>query len=170
MNSKNTHSEEASRYPVIKLVERDDTGQLLVWLKGRDEPIVNARVARCFPWTFPDQYIALCDSDGKELTLLSSLDDVSHAPSRKLLEEELRDKVFNPKITKILEFNHEFGITSIRAETDRGQVNFQIRGRDDIRVLSAKRALFRDVDGNTYELPDVTALDAAGQNHLKRYF
>lgn len=167
MNSKNTHGQEP---PVIKLVERDETGQLLVWLKDRDEPVVNAKVARCFPWTFPNQYIVLCDSGGKELTLLSSLDDVSHAPSRKLLEEELRDKVFNPKITKILEFNHEFGITSIRAETDRGEVNFQIRGRDDIRVLSAKRALFRDVDGNTYELQDVTALDAAGQNHLKRYF
>jgi hypothetical protein len=32
------------------------------------------------------------------------------------------------------------------------------------------RALFRDVDGNTYEVPDITALDAASQRYLQQYF
>jgi hypothetical protein len=87
-----------------------------------------------------------------------------------LLEAELSDKVFNPKILKIVDYKDEFGVTSITAVTDRGEVTFQIRSRDDVRVLSPIRALFRDVDGNTYELADVTALDSAAQRNLQRYF
>ena len=59
---------------------------------------------------------------------------------------------------------------SSTVETDRCTVILQIRGRDDVRFLSATRALFRDVDGNTYELPDYTELDAASMRHIRRYF
>ena len=40
----------------------------------------------------------------------------------------------------------------------------------EIGFVSSKRALFRDVDGNTYELEDLTALNHAGRKHLDRYF
>jgi hypothetical protein len=49
-------------------------------------------------------------------------------------------------------------------------VTFQVRSRDDVRVLSSTRALFRDADGNTYELADLNALDAAGQKWMQNYF
>ena len=77
---------------------------------------------------------------------------------------------FNPKITRIVDFHHEFGVTSITALTDRGKVTFQIKSRDDVRVLSPTRAFFRDVDGNTYELPDRSKLDSTSKRYLQRYF
>ena len=150
-------------------IERNEKGELLVYLPGRAEPIVDAKVARCFPWSVPDAYISIRDADDKELALLKGLDGLGD-DSRTLLEEELRDKVFNPKIRRIIEYRHEFGITTIRARTDRGDVSFQIRSRDDVRVLSPTRALFRDVDGNTYELADLDALDPASRKHLLKYF
>ncbi len=153
----------------VERIERNDAGQLLVKLAGRAEPIVDAKVARCFPWSVPESYVSIRDADGKEIVMLKSLEELD-ADSRDLVEGELRDKVFNPKILQIIDYKDEFGVTSITADTDRGEVTFQIRSRDDVRVLSPTRALFRDVDGNTYELTDVTALNAAAQKHLQRYF
>jgi len=155
--------------PRIERVERDPTNKLVVHLAGRDEPVVGAQVARCFPWSLPDTHISVRDADGKEIVLLESLDDLP-AAAREVVEEELHKKVFNPKILRIASMKEEFGITSITAETDRGEVTFQIRSHENVRRLSPVRALFRDVDGNTYELPDITALDAASQRHLQQYF
>jgi len=101
--------------------------------------------------------------------LLKTLDDLAPA-SRELVRQELADKVFNPKITRIVDHKNDLGVISITAETDRGPVSFQLRGRDDIRFLSPTQLLFRDADGNTFELADVTKLDAASRRHLQEYF
>ena len=90
--------------------------------------------------------------------------------SRQLVEQELREKAFSPRIQAVLDYKDEFGVVSISARTDRGDVTFQIRSRDDIRLLSPTRALFRDADGNTYELPDLAALDPASRRYLEEYF
>jgi len=153
----------------VLAIERNDAGQLVVKLAGRDEPLVDAKVLRCFPWSVPESFLSIHDPDGKEAAMLESLDCLDRE-SRTVVEQELSEKVFNPKIKRIVDFKDEFSITSITAETDRGEVTFQIRSRDDVRVLSSTRALFRDVDGNTYELPDLTALDSAAKRHLDRYF
>ena len=153
----------------IQNVERNPAGQIVVKLTGRDEPIVDAKIVRCFPWSMPEEYVSIRDSDGKEIAMLKTPDSLD-PESQKIVEEELIDKVFNPRIEKVLDFKHEFGVTSITAQTDRGKVIFQIRNRDDVRVLSATRAIFRDVDGNTYELTDRSALDPTSEKYLQRYF
>ena len=101
--------------------------------------------------------------------MIESLDRLDD-DSRKVVEQELSEKIFNPKIKGIVDFKDEFSVTSITADTDRGEVTFQIRSRDDVRILSPTRALFRDVDGNTYELPDLMALDGSARRNLDRYF
>ncbi len=154
---------------VIQQLERNRAGQLVARLAGRDEPVVDVQVARCFPWSLPDQYISLRDADGYEIVLFESLEDVEEH-MRELIEHELREKIFNPRILKILDFEHAFGVTSIHARTDRGEVRFEIRSRDDVRLLSATRALFRDADGNIYELSDLDAMDAQSRRYLSNYF
>ena len=153
----------------IKGVTRNEAGQLVVQLDGRDAAVVDARVARCFPWSLPDAYISIRDKDGKELALLGTLDDLDPA-SRRVVQEELAEKVFNPKIHRITDHRSEFDVISIAAHTDRGEVTFQIRSRDDVRLLSDTRALFRDADGNVYELTDLAALDPASRKWLEDYF
>ncbi len=125
--------------------------------------------ARCFPWSLPGSYVSVRTKDGKEIALLGSLDDVP-AAARELIEDELRQMIFNPQIRRVLEWKSEFGVTNIRCQTDRGEVTFQIRRREDVRVLSPTRALMRDVDGNTYELADLTQLDPASQKHFTQFF
>lgn len=153
----------------IERISRNKAKQLVVHVRDRDEPVVDARVVRCFPWSLPDSYISICDKNGKEIILVKALEELEPT-SRRIIKEELRDKVFNPKIKRIVDHRSKFGVTSITAETDRGIVTFQIRSRDDVRVLSPKRALFRDADGNIYELTDLNALDSASRNRLEEYF
>jgi len=150
-------------------IERKPTGELVLHLAGNDKPIEDVRIARCFPWSIPECYISIRGPDGKEIVLLRRIDDLDQA-SRRIVQEELTDKVFNPRIRAILEYKREFDIIRIKASTDRGEVIFQIRTRDDVRIISDSRALFRDVDGNTYELEDVNQLDSASRKHLREFF
>jgi len=153
----------------IERVSRDPLGRIEIRIRGRAEPICDVRVARCFPWSLPDRYISLLAQDGKEIALLDSLDCLDPW-SRCVIEEELHDKVFSPKLLRVVEHKREFGVTSITADTDRGRVTFQIRSRDDIRMLSPWRGLFRDADGTTYEVADIRALDPASRRCLEQYF
>jgi hypothetical protein len=153
----------------IESITWNSVGQLVVRVKGREQPYVEAKVAKCFPWSVPETYISIRDKDGKEIALLNSADELD-AVSKEALLRELRDKMFAPKILRVKDYKDEFGVTSVTAETDRGLVTFQIRSRDDVRVLSSTRALFRDADGNTYELADLNALDAAGRKCMQDYF
>lgn len=156
-------------YPSVTRIERSAAGQVVAHLAGAEEPATDVRLVRYFPWSMPEAYVSIRTADGKEVAVLTDLDSLDPA-SREIAESELRDKAFNPKILRVLEYSHEFGIASIKAETDRGEVIFQFRGRHSIRLLSPTRALFRDVDSNTYELPDFNSLDTTSQRYLQRYF
>ena len=153
----------------IRGITRNKLGQLVADVEGRDGPIEDARIARCFPWTLPSHYVSLRDKDGKEVVLLKTLDELD-AASRQVVEQELREKVFNPRITRVVDYRNEFGVVSITAQTDRGEVTFQIRSRDDVRMLSDTRGLFRDADGNIYELADLNAIDPSSRKYLQEFF
>jgi hypothetical protein len=126
-------------------------------------------VARCFPWSLPDSLISVRDKEGNELVLLETLEGLP-ADTRELIEEELRDKVFAPKIRRILAFQERFDITTITAQTDRGEVTFQLRGQDDVRVLSPTRCVMKDVDGNLYEVANLAEMDKESIKHLRTFF
>ncbi len=153
----------------VMKITRNEAGQLVVQMDGKDSPVVDARVARCFPWSLPGSYVSIRDKEGKELALFKTVEELEPA-SRKIVQEELADKVFNPKIRRITSYRNEFGVISITAQTDRGEVTFQIRSRDDVRLLSDTRALFRDADGNTFELSDLGELDRTSRKWLEDYF
>ena len=150
-------------------LERNARGELLAYVDGDPEPVENVKVARCFPWSLQQEYVAIRNPDGEEVALLVSLDGLDEA-TRSLIEQELREKVFVPKIRRIVRYLAEFGVVSITAETDRGKVDFQIRNREDVRALSPRRAIFCDVDGNMYEVEDFEALDRSSQKHIEQYF
>jgi len=150
-------------------LERTARGELTAHIRGAAEPAHNVQVARCFPWSLRGRYISIRDSEGKELLLLADLSELDEATAA-LIEEELREKFFVPKIRRIVSYSAEFGLVSVTAETDRGEVSFQLRDREDVRLLSPTRAVFRDVDGNLYEVEDFEALDSASRKHIEQHF
>src|SRR5690242_16757210 len=86
----------------LESISRNESGQLVVRLAGQAEPLVDARVARCFPWSMPETYISIRNKEGKEVALLKTLEGVEPA-TRQIILQELHDKVFNPKILRIVE-------------------------------------------------------------------
>ena len=152
----------------IERITRNPAGKLVVHLVG-EEPVEDVRVSRCFPWTRPDGYVSVYEQNGKEIALFETLDTLD-PQSRGTVEAELERMVFTPRILRIVEHKREFGVTSIKAETDRGEVTFQIRSRDDVRLFTPTRAVFRDADGNAYEVADLDALDARSKTYLAEYF
>jgi hypothetical protein len=153
--------------PEQVVLRRNGRGEIDAQIDGRKVP--NVKVVRCFPWSMQDRYVSIRDKDGKEAALLENV-ELCEASSRAVIEQELRDRCFVPKILRIKSHQSEFDVVTISAQTDRGEVSFQIRSRDDVRTLSSTRAIFRDVDGNIYEVEDITQLDRSSQRHLERYF
>ena len=153
----------------VERIERNAAGELVVTLPGRSEPLVGVRIARCFPWSIPEGYISVRSAEGKEVALLGSLGELDDA-SRQIAADELQGSVFQPRIRRVTAFRMEFGVAMVTAQTDRGTVSFEIRQREDVRHLSATRALLRDPDGNTYEVEDLLALDQYSRKHLQTYF
>ena len=47
---------------------------------------MDVRPARCFPWSVPDCYISLRDSEGREIVLLESLSQLDAASLRRSRE------------------------------------------------------------------------------------
>ena len=100
-------TENGHKPAALRKLERNAKGELVAYVDGGAEPITNVKLARCFPWSLGDEYISVCDRDGKEIMLLSTLEAVD-APTRAMIQEELRDKYFAPKIRRVTDYKAEF--------------------------------------------------------------
>ncbi|MFQ6039207.1 MAG: DUF1854 domain-containing protein, partial [Candidatus Poribacteria bacterium] len=89
--------------------------------------------------------------------------------SRKIVEEELEMMYFIPKITRINRIRSERGSYKWMVETDRGEREFDVRHREDIRIIESNRVIVKDVDGNRFEIPNYSRLDSHSRSMLERY-
>ena len=115
---------------------------------------------RAFPFSAPDRYISVRESCGREKEIgmikdLSSFED----KTQKLIKNQLELRYFTPKITGIIKVKEEYGYSYWDVSTDRGFCRFTADSNGVIK-LSQPRLIINDVDGNRFELPDVSALSA----------
>lgn len=137
--------------------ERSDGGLLSMDLDG--ETYEGISIQRGFPFSHGDDYLSVRDKDGKELGMIRSVSDFGRDAQR-LIASELERRYFTPTITRISRIKEEFGYAYWDVETDRGPRRFTVRGlQDSILPIGSERILIIDVDGNRFEIPDVTALD-----------
>ena len=82
-------------------------------------------------------------------------------------QQELRRRYLTAHVTEILNARVEYGATYWNADTDRGQREFVTQSlQENAQWLSATHLLLIDVDGNRFEIPDVSALDPRSQNFI----
>ena len=113
---------------------------------------------RSFPLSETVRFITLLDSERNEIGIVE--DARKLAPqSRDVLIEELEQRYFMPKITKINSLDGQFGVTQWDVETTQGDVQFGMRTRYDIVTLGNGRVLIKDADGNRYEIENYNKLD-----------
>ena len=78
---------------------------------------------RTFPISDPDRWIAICDSEGRELVGVA---DVNALPAdlRGVLERDLARREFVPQVRRILRVPVDAEPTHWEVETDRGPTRF----------------------------------------------
>jgi hypothetical protein len=123
---------------------------------------------RCFPLTDPDRWLSLCDSHGKELTIIADPDQLP-PEARSVLNDYRRRHEFIPSIERIERITIRPDAVQWQVVTDRGPHTFQIRSDDDVRRLSPQTVLVIDAAGTHYRIADVGALDVASRKLLDRY-
>jgi hypothetical protein len=144
--------------PEKTLIETAPDGTLRVVVED-DSCGMRVEAYRAFPLSYPEEYIALRDGGGREIGVLRDLREV--APTmRALVEEELRRRYFLPQITAIRNVTERFGSTEWDVETDRGPRRLAMRQINEaITEVSPERYLLTDVEGNRYEVKELSALD-----------
>ena len=126
----------------------------LLTVETGGERFDDVSVRRAFPLEVADAFIGLFDAGGEEIGLLESLDGLEEE-SRTALEDQLALTYFLPVITTVSRVGEEYGVVRADVETTRGPRQIEIRNiRSNIRVLSRRRALIEDAEGNRYELLD----------------
>ena len=126
----------------------------LLTVETGGERFDDVSVRRAFPLEVADAFIGLFDAGGEEIGLLESLDGLEEE-SRTALEDQLALTYFLPVITTVSRVGEEYGVVRADVETTRGPRQIEIRNiRSNIRVLSRRRALIEDAEGNRYELRD----------------
>ncbi|HHT25630.1 MAG TPA: DUF1854 domain-containing protein [Firmicutes bacterium] len=150
--------------------EAQKTEGLCLMVQGSDGTVqgeyTDVRVHQMFPLTRPNELITICDKDDNELGVIANLAELE-GESLAVLSEELELNYFIPKIRKILEIKEEFGVIRWRVETDKGPRSFEVRSRHDIRSLGGGRFIVRDMDGNRYDISNMSALDAESRSLLE---
>ena len=119
---------------------------------------LDVRPARVFPVSEAAGFVSFLGIEDKEALMLRSLCGLD-PESRRVLEEEMTRAYFVPRIIQILEIEYAHGAARWEVETDRGYRLFDIRDREDVKVIEGRRVLLQDADGNRYEVADVGELD-----------
>ena len=121
---------------------------------------------RLFPVSRANTYITLLDSEGVEIGVIRSLNDLNPS-SLERIEYSLNDYYLVPHIVRIISVSEKYGTIHWSVETDRGYKEFDIRNRNhDIRVYSDGRVRVRDSDDNRYIIKDYRALDKHSKKQL----
>lgn len=143
--------------PLSIRLSRDPAGILILTVENDSYPHV--RILRAFPLSDPRHYLGFFDQKGKEIGLLVNPRRLDGS-SRALLERELDRRYFVPVILRIHAIREEFGSLYWQVDTDRGPRSFVLRSpAESILQLSPKRLMISDVEGNRFEIPDLSQLD-----------
>ena len=134
---------------------------------GRHEPV---DFYRAFPYSAPDDLVALRDSGGTELGLLAPL-AAFPAADREIVLEELNRRYFAPRIVSVDALDERFGQSHWRVTTDAGRARFTVQNEHaNLRDLPDGTLLLIAVDGNRYRLAPRAELEPRIRRKLEAMF
>ena len=143
--------------------------------EGEPEFFERVVVMRSFPITAPDEFLSVREPDtrkkgrGAEIGMIRRLSDFDEA-TRAIINAELELRYFTPVIQKILSVKEKFGYSYWEAETTAGKVSFVLNTPLSITgVLEDQQLYSNHMDGNSFVIPDPTALDRASYRRIEVY-
>ena len=141
-------------------------GLLYLTLDGKETRVT---LRRAFPFDTLWEFISVLNEEEDELGIVRDL-AVFAEEEQNILREELERRYYSPKILKILSFKERYGFSYWRVQTAEGEIRFTLHDtyKSLVRV-SEKRVILLDVDGNRFEIPDLTALDKKSYRKIELY-
>jgi hypothetical protein len=134
-----------------------------------DQSLLQAAVVRIFPLSRPEAYFSVRDGGGKEVGVLVSLDGMDPG-SAALVRTELERRYMTFRLTAVRRAQERFGIVEWEVETDRGPCHFSTRDlRESVIRLPNRQYVLSDVEGNRFEIVDLSALSLQSQAFLLRH-
>ncbi len=129
-------------------------------------------IQRTFPLSMPYRYLSVREitenrEPGEEIGVI---EDVLQLPEdlRRTVCDELDTRYFTPDITQIIRLKDERGIVTMDAVTTSGKRRITAHSNTSSFIrLSDVRMLIVDVDGNRYNIPDMTKLDKKSRRNLE---
>lgn len=149
--------------------EKTQGGFVSVTFDGKTYP--RADFCRAFPLSNPNLYISVRESSGKHKEI-GIIADLSQFPEdiAEMVRTQVDLRYFTPQINKVHSVVDANGITTFDCDTDKGRCTFSIRGGSDAVIrLSDTRIIFTDIDGNRFEVADLTKLTNREQKKLDLY-
>jgi hypothetical protein len=111
------------------------------------------------PLSHPNRFLSLLNGKGDEIV---TIEDPQTLPksSYDAVKAELSRRYLTSTILKIESAKTEFGATYWHVETERGHRDFVTQSlQENAQWLSSTHLLLVDVDGNRFEIEDLTQLD-----------
>ncbi len=133
------------------LIKNHEDGHLLLYDKGDYKKV---ELKPCFPWTTPSRYLALVNSDGKELKFIDKLDELDE-PSQKAVQQALYEAGFCFEVVKIDKIEEEFELRRWWVQTKQGPRQFQTKLMDWPRILPNGEMLIQDLYGDLFHIKDL---------------
>lgn len=115
-------------------------------------------VFRAFPFTEPERYISIRESDEKqkEIGIIEDLAQLKEEDAV-LIRSQAEMRYFTPVIQKVRKIKEEYGYSYWDVETDRGHCTFTT-DNNGVAKLSDTRLIISDISGNRFEIPDTNLL------------
>ena len=124
---------------------------------------------RQFPFELEWEFLSVMDSEKQEIGILRELTSFDEE-TRALLTCELERRYYTPVIQRILSMKERYGFSYWKVKTADGEVSFTLQ--DTFRSMihtGENRLLLLDVNGNRFEISDVTALDRKSYKKIELY-
>ncbi len=143
-------------------IELDPSGSLVLL---RDGERVSVNLHLCFPWSQPEKFLSLRDSDGEEVAFLPNLDGLTN-DVREVVAAALKASRFTLVITEIESIQMDFELRVWKVDTLQGKRTFQTRLEDWPIDLPDQSIVIRDLAGDLYHIPDPEQLDKKSYQRL----
>jgi hypothetical protein len=136
-------------------------------LAAGDRLHANVRVLRAAPLSDPDRYISIVDTNNDEIAMIKDLADLD-AETRRVVRQELEDRYMTLTIRRVNSARTESGEWYLEVETNLGPRIVGLRDVPETVRRIGSRLLICDLDGNRYEVPDISRLERRSANVLER--
>ena len=144
-------------------LKRNSDGYLTISAPG-GKTLKKVRVVLGRPLFEPGSFASVLSEKGKEVAMIRDLSRLSKE-NRRILDRSENEYYLTSRILKVYSLSHQFGAACWDVETDKGRREFVTRGvSEHIRWLDEDRMLIADVDGNRFEIPDLSAMDSKSQS------